>query len=249
MEILISITIFIFGLCLGSFFACIGFRIPNNISTIKPNSFCPNCKKPLKWYMNIPLFSYIFLKGKCAFCKEKISIFYPLIEFLTALLFTASYIYFNFTLEFFIMIILISVLAITLVTDLKYFYISDRVIVLSILGVLITYFYYLDGNEIIYNIISAIVMFGIMLSIKKLGDFFFKKESLGGGDIKLMLLIGLTLGIINGITSLLISSSLALLFSLITLHKNEERIIPFGPFLILGTIITFICVYNGITII
>ena len=64
MEIFISIIIFIIGICLGSFYGCMGYRIPNKISMVKPDSFCPNCKKPLKWYMNIPLLSYIFLKGK-----------------------------------------------------------------------------------------------------------------------------------------------------------------------------------------
>ena len=84
---MIYVFIFITGVCLGSFYACIGYRIPNKISTVKPSSFCPNCKKSLKWYMNIPLLSYIFLKGKCAYCKEKISITYFLIELTTGILF------------------------------------------------------------------------------------------------------------------------------------------------------------------
>ena len=84
---MIYVFIFITGVCLGSFYACIGYRIPNKISIVKPSSFCPNCKNSLKWYMNIPLLSYIFLKGKCAYCKEKISITYFLIELTTGILF------------------------------------------------------------------------------------------------------------------------------------------------------------------
>jgi prepilin signal peptidase PulO-like enzyme (type II secretory pathway) len=249
MEILTYITIFILGTCLGSFYACIGYRIPNKISTVKPNSFCPNCKTPLKWYMNIPLFSFIYLKGKCAFCKEKISRLYIITELLTGILFTASYIYFGISKELFISLTLISVLAVTMITDLKYLYISDRVIVLSIIIELITYMIYLNKKDITYLIISAITMFGIMYAIKLLGDFVFKRESLGGGDIKLMLLVGLTLGIIDAVTSLLISSTLALIFSIIIMKKNEEKIVPFGPFLIIGTMIMFILSYNGINII
>jgi len=226
-----------------------GYRIPNKISAIKPSSFCPKCKEPLKWYMNIPLFSYIFLKGKCAYCKEKISPLYFITELSTGILFLASYIYFGYSLEFYKSIILISVLGVTINTDIKYYYISDRVIVLSIISMILLYLYYLDGKDIIYYIVSGVVMFGIMLSIKFLGDKAFKKESLGGGDIKLMLLVGLTLGIIDGITSLLISSFTALIFSLIIMKKNEEGIVPFGPFLLIGTIIMFILSYNGITII
>lgn len=249
MEVVISIIIFMFGLCLGSFYACIGYRIPNDISTVSPGSFCPKCKEPLKWYMNIPLFSYIFLKGKCAYCKEKISLFYPLTELMTGILFTLSYILFGFGQNFLISIILISVLSVTINTDLKYYYISDRVIVLSILSEILIYLYYLNTKDLIYNIVSGLVMFGIMFSIKLIGDKVFKKESLGGGDIKLMLLVGLTLGIIDGITSLLISSVLALIFSILIMKKNKEGIIPFGPFLIIGTMIMYILSINGITIV
>jgi len=249
MEIIISIMIFIIGTCLGSFYACIGYRIPNNISTIKPSSFCPKCNKPLKWYMNIPLFSFIFLKGKCAYCSEKISKFYIFTELITGFLFMISYLYFGLTKELYINLILISVLSITIVTDLRYLYISDRVIVLSIIGELIINFIYIDSKEIMYHVISAIVMFGIMYTIKLLGDFVFKRESLGGGDIKLMLLVGLTLGIVDAITSLLISSTLALIFSIIIMKKNEEKIVPFGPFLIIGTMVIYLLSYNGIGII
>ena len=249
MNIIIYIFIFLIGICLGSFYACMGYRIPNKISTIKPSSHCPNCKEPLKWYMNIPLFSYIFLKGKCAYCKEKISLLYFITELLTGILFLISYIYFGLSLEYFKSIILISVLAVTINTDIKYYYISDRVIVISLISMLAIYFYYLDGKDITYYIVSAGVMFGIMLIIKLIGDKIFKRESLGGGDIKLMLLIGLTLGIIDAVTSLLISSLTALIFSLIIMKKNNDNIVPFGPFLIIGTIIMFILVYNGLTIV
>ena len=248
MEVLISIMIFLFGICLGSFYCCIGYRIPNKISTVKPSSFCPNCKTPLKWYMNIPLFSFIFLKGKCAFCKEKISKMYFIIELLGGILFLSSYLYFGLTKEFFIMIVLVSMLLVTIVTDFKYYYISDRVIIIGTILILGIYIYYIGIKETSVYIASAIIMFLLMWVIKLLGDKAFKKESLGGGDIKLMIPLGLTLGLINAVTSLLISSSLALLASIIMLRKSEENIVPFGPFLLLGTIIMFILAYNGISL-
>ena len=248
MESLIIIMIFLFGICLGSFYCCIGYRIPNKISTVKPGSFCPNCKTPLKWYMNIPLFSFIFLKGKCAFCKEKISKMYFILELLGGLLFLASYLYFGLSKEFFIMIVLVSMLLVTIVTDFKYYYISDRVIIIGTILILGIYIYYIGIKETSVYIASAIIMFLLMWVIKLLGDKAFKKESLGGGDIKLMIPLGLTLGLINAVTSLLISSSLALLASIIMLRKSEENIVPFGPFLLLGTIIMFILAYNGISL-
>ena len=249
MESLIIIMIFLLGICLGSFYCCIGYRIPNKISTIRPNSFCPKCKTPLKWYMNIPLFSYIFLKGKCAFCKEKISKMYFIIELFCGLLFLSSYIYFGISKNFFILIILSSALLVTIVTDFKYYYISDRVILLSSISVLITYIYYLNYKELFYYIISGISCFLLMWGIKLIGDKVFKKESLGGGDIKLMILIGLTLGIIDAITSLLISSSLALIMSIFMIKKSEENIVPFGPFLLIGTMVMYILSCNGISLV
>lgn len=246
MEVLISIMIFLFGICLSSFYCCIGYRIPNKISTVKPSSFCPNCKTPLKWYMNIPLFSFIFLKGKCAFCKEKISKMYFIIELLGGILFLSSYLYFGLTKEFFIMIVLVSMLLVTIVTDFRYYYISDRVIVIGTILILGVYIYYLGLKETLFYVASGIIMFLLMWVIKLLGDKAFKKESLGGGDIKLMIPLGLSLGVIDAVTSLLISSSLALIASIVMLKKSEENIVPFGPFLLLGTIIMFILAYNGI---
>ncbi len=241
MELLIEIFIFIIGCCLGSFYACMGYRIPNKINTIKPSSFCPNCKKPLKWYMNIPLFSYIFLKGKCHYCKEKIGISYFLIELFTGLSFLISYILYGFTINFFILIILFSILSVTLISDIKYYYISDRVIIISVIAMYIIHFIFEKENfDILRYTITALLMFLIMFLIKILGDKIFKKESLGGGDIKLMSIVGLTFGdILMSFVSLFISSVLALIISLI-LNKNKDNIIPFGPFILIGTIIVYI---------
>ncbi len=245
-KITITIFVFLFGIIFGSFFACIGYRIPNKISIVKPNSFCPHCKKSLKWYMNIPLFSYIFLKGKCAYCHKKISPMYFIIELLTGILFMASYIYFGLSKEFFTSLVLISALSVTIVSDFKYYYISDRVIFISSFLLVIINYIYLGYKETLELIASALIMLILLYLVKLLGDKIFKRESLGGGDIKLMLVIGLSLGLIDGITSLIISSSLALISSLITLKNNKERIVPFGPFLLIGTIIMYILKYNGI---
>ncbi len=248
-EVIKTIFVFIFGIIFGSFYACIGYRIPNKISIVSPHSFCPNCKKTLKWYMNIPLFSYIFLKGKCYYCHEKISPLYFITELLTGTLFALSYIYFKLSPSFFIMLTLISALSVTIVTDFKYYYISDRVIVISLIIIFLTHLQNYGITKTLYYVISALIMLIMMYLLKLVGDKIFKRESLGGGDIKLTLVIGLTLGLINGITSLMISSTLALTISLITLKNNKERIIPFGPFLIIGTIIMYILNYNGISII
>ncbi|MEG2457811.1 MAG: prepilin peptidase [Bacilli bacterium] len=239
MNVLIVIFIGIIGLLFGSFLCCMGYRIPNKISTISPGSFCPTCKKPLKWYMNIPLFSYIFLKGKCAYCKTKINIMYPLIELTTSILFIISYLVFGFSYEFIISIVLSSMLCITLVTDFKYYYISDRVLIISFIVILIVFYFFLGIKGLLLRILYGIILFIIMYIFKLIGDKIFKRESLGGGDIKLMGVIGFILGLIPSVFVLFISSVLALIFSLIFLKLDKTKEIPFGPFILIASLIMF----------
>lgn len=237
MHLLYASIIFIFGLLFGSFYACIGYRIPNKISTIKPNSFCVNCKKELKWYMNIPLFSYIFLKGKCAYCGKKISLMYPIIEILTGILFLISYLYYGFTYNFLISLVIISTFVITCITDLKYFYISDRVIIIGIILILLLNYLSMGTITFIYKLLSGTAMFFLMYLVKIIGDKVFKKESLGGGDIKLMAFVGVCLGFIQSLLVIFMGSILGLIYAMIIYKKNKEGIIPFGPFLLLSTLI------------
>ncbi len=243
MEILKIVLIVVLGLVMGSFFACMGYRIPNKISTTKSRSFCPKCKKELKWYMNIPVFSYIFLGGKCAYCHKKISIIYPFIEVTSAFLFFLAYeVYINTLpvsyLYFIIAITLSSAFLVTIVSDFMYYYISDRVILISLIIVLITKFVFLDVTTCIYSIISGVVMFLIMMLIKLLGNKMFKKESLGDGDIKLVGVIGASIGIIPSLISIFIASITGLIFAIFSKSDDKSGIVPFGPFILLGSIIS-----------
>lgn len=240
MELITKIMIFVLGFCLGSFYACIGYRIPNKISLTKPNSFCPNCKKEIKWYMNIPLLSYILLKGKCAYCKSKIDPLSFIIELLTGTFFLGSYIMFGLGENFIISVIIISALMVTIVSDFEYYYISDRVIFISAILTLITRVYFNGFAESIKYILSGTMLFLMMLGLKTIGDKVLKKECLGGGDIKLMLLIGITLGFYYSLVSIFIGSLIALICSLIIMKKKNNEEIPYGPFLLIGTLISFI---------
>lgn len=237
MEILIIVWLGILGAVFGSFLGCMGYRIPNKIKTTYPSSFCSNCKKPLKWYMNIPIISYIALNGKCHYCHKKIGFIYFLSELLGCALFIISYEVFGFNMNFFISIILVCVFLVTMVSDFEYYYISDRVLVISGIALLITLFYYLDTPDALERIVSAIILFLVMFGIKILGNSMFKRESLGDGDIKLMAVIGLSLGIFNSFVSLFFAAVIALIFSLITLKKHPDGLIPFGPFIIMGALI------------
>lgn len=237
MELFISIWIFCLGAILGSFLGCMGYRIPNKIKTTFPSSFCASCNKSLKWYMNIPIISYLVLKGKCAFCKKKIGMIYFLCEVVCALLFLVSYLLFGFSERFFLIIIITCALIVTIVSDFLYYYISDRVLIISHICVLVVLFAYRGYEEVFMNIFASILIFLVMIGIKVIGNHLFKKESLGDGDIKLMSVIGLSLGFLNSFVSLFISSCIALIYSFIILRKNKDGLIPFGPFLLIGALI------------
>lgn len=237
MEVLIMIFIVLFGLVLGSFYCCMGYRIPNKISIVKPGSFCPKCKKHLKWYMNIPLFSFIFLRGKCAYCKDKINFIYPTCELATAILFLVAYINFGFSTHFFVAVVISSALIVTAVSDFIYYYVSDRVVLISIILLIIIFYVSYGLNETFYSILSGIGMFLVMSGIKIAGDKVFKKESMGGGDIKLMGVIGISVGFVHSFFVLFFASLFGLLFAFVTIRKNKNGIIPFGPFLIFGALV------------
>ncbi len=230
----------VLGLLLGSFYACIGYRIPNNISIIKPGSRCDNCLKPLKWYMNIPVISYICLKGKCSYCKAHIDISSLIVELFTGITFMCSYLYYGLTADIIVPLILISACSVTAVSDFKYYYVSDRVVFGSTLLILITYISFSSFNDYKLKIVGMVVLFVIMLLVKIVGDKVFKRESLGGGDVKLMLPIGLALGTFNGLLSLFVASVLALIAYFLLDEKYNENLIPFGPFLLLSCIIIYI---------
>ena len=238
MEIFTYIYLTIIGAIMGSFLGCMGYRIPNKVKTTYPNSFCNECKKPLKWYMNIPIISYIALGGKCAYCHKPINFIYPFVEIACALLFLCNYVTFGFTMNFFISTIITCALMITIVSDFLYFYISDRVLILSGLAIVITLLIFETPEVVFKHIIAAAAIFILMYLIKLLGNTLFKKESLGDGDIKLMGIVGLSIGIMNSLVALFIASVVGLLFSCIITKKNKEGIIPFGPFLLIGALIT-----------
>lgn len=236
MEILYIIFIFILGCIFGSFFNVVGYRVPNDLSIISPGSFCPKCNHNLKWYELIPIFSFLIQGGKCRKCKEKISIIYPVVEFTTGLLFAVSYFVFGFSYEFLISILIASFMVIVIVSDINYLIIPDEVTIFFSILVLIIKLV-IEGLKVsVISLLSGLFLFGIMYSIMCLGNFLFKKESLGGGDVKLMFFVGITLGPILGTFSIFLSSIIALPLSLFVYLKDKDNVIPFGPFILIATL-------------
>ena len=227
----IVVYLFIAGLFFGSFFNCIANRLSKNESIIRPGSHCENCKHELAWYELIPVFSYLFLKGKCKKCHTKLSIWYPLTELITGLLFAISYIRFGFTIETLISITIVSILITTFISDSKYYIILDEVIVVGLLFMVILMYFNAGISGLIKCFIGCLFIGIVMILIKLIGDKAFKMESLGWGDIKLSLIAGFILGIRLGAVYIFLGSLLALPFGLFYSFRNQSRIIPFGPFL------------------
>lgn len=234
------VLLFIIGACLGSFYLVVGKRLPKNEDIIFSRSKCDNCNHTLFWYDLIPIFSYIFLRGKCKYCHKKISITNLLIEISMGLLFSIGYIYMGFSYRYFIYLILISLMILIFITDFLYYIILDSPLVVSSILIIILKLIYNGYKDTILSILSGIVIFLVMYLIKIIGDKIFKRESLGGGDIKLSFVIGLTLGFRLSLISLILSSFLALPYSVASLKLQKNNEVPFGPFLVSSLFIVFL---------
>lgn len=233
----VIILFFCLGAIFGSFYNVVGYRLPRKESLLYPSSHCTNCNHKLGPFELIPILSFLLLGGKCKNCKNKISWFYPIFELLSGILFALSYVIFGFTFECLLSIVFISMLLIIIISDYQTMIIPDSIlIVFSILIIIIKYF--IGGFEVVgLSILSGIASFTFMFLIKLLGDFLFKKESMGGGDIKLLGVYGLVLGFPLSVISVFIAAIIALPVSLISIKKNPSHEIPFGPFLAISAII------------
>ena len=230
------VIFFIMGLIFGSFYNVVAYRLSNNISLINPvRSMCPNCKKELGILELIPIFSYVFLKGKCSICKEKISLFYPFIELLTGINFALSYYLSSFSIDLLIMLILFSYFSIVIYSDFKYMIIPDEVTIVTVILTLIL----IIIKGLYLNILVGFISFLSTYLFAKIISVILKKDAMGGGDIKLMFFVGLLLNY-NALLAFFISSFLAFPAAFYVTVKNKNSKIAFGPFILLATIIIYI---------
>lgn len=240
MDYYYLLIFFIFGIVMGSFYQVIGERLPKKESIVNPAySYCPNCKKRLKWYELIPIFSFLIQGGRCRGCKAEISIMYPFIELVTGLLFAVCYYSFGFSYDLIIGLTLISFFSMVIVSDLTYMVIPDEVTLVSSIIIAVANFFKLGLHDGFMQLLSGLLIFFVMYLIMLLGNFMFKKETLGGADIKLMFIAGLVLHPLLGIFVIFVGSCIALPVSLIIYVKDNEHMIPFGPFLVAAIILLF----------
>ena len=243
-ETCFLILFFIIGTVMGSFYHVVATRLSIDESIIKPGSHCPKCNYFLKWYDNIPILSYILLKGKCRNCHSKIPISYWIVEIVTGLLFSVCYHSFGFSIDLLVALVFVSSLIIVIVSDIEYMIILDEVLIVSTLLIIIIYISGVGFEQTAYHIYSGIGAFLAMYSLKILGDKVFKKESLGGGDIKLMFLFGLVLSFPMSICTIFLATFIAFPVALLILFSDKENVIPFGPFLSMAAILLLVSKLN-----
>ena len=228
------------GLSVGSFLNVVIIRVPKGEGISLPASHCVTCKHPLRWYHNIPLFSWLLLGGKCAFCKKKISIQYPIVEILTALIFVSTLIKVDTIFSALAYSTLFSMLLALSVIDLKYKAVPDSI---SLPAFLLSIFIIDFGaisilGDFLSSLNASLVLAGGFALLRMIMSWIIKKEAMGEADIIIVGIIGATVGIELGLTAIYISALIAILAFMIVSKKGYE--LPFIPFLTLGLYLTWL---------
>ncbi|MFI3307208.1 MAG: prepilin peptidase [Mycoplasmatota bacterium] len=244
---LIIIYLFVIGTIFGSFYNVVAHRLPVGKSIVYPPSRCDNCNHRLTFIELIPIFSYLIQKGKCKKCGVKITSIHLIFEIMVGILFSFSFIVFGFDFQTILALIVVSVLSIVIISDLNYMVILDEVLITGALATIISVLIFKDFSMLLSMFFSSFICFLIMYCIKLFGNFLYKKESMGDGDIKLIAYIGFNLGLINGIGSIFLGSIIALPISYFFMKKGH-KIIPFGPFLSIAAMILMFTQFDVISL-
>jgi leader peptidase (prepilin peptidase)/N-methyltransferase len=254
---LLNCFAFIFGAAIGSFLNVCIFRLPAETSIVKPRSQCPYCQHPIRNCDNIPLISFIVLRGKCRDCGGKISWRYPLVELITALLFLAFFARYGLSYNFFFYVVLASALIIATFVDIPHRIIPDEVsigglivgfILNSIRGFNLTPLSF-SFKPMLSSLAGMIVGAGIIYLTGWLFDLIYfrllknppingETESMGGGDVKLLAMIGAFLGWPRALLTFFIAPFFGAIIGMITLITKKDHTIPYGPFLSLAALIS-----------
>lgn len=256
MEVFFTFFLFVLGIFVGSFLNVLADRLPNDESPFKGRSHCEYCKHVLSWKDLIPLLSFTLLKGKCRYCGKKLSTYYPIVELTTGILFALTTYFAIYHLPFTIFdqlsitnlflishfssfifyLFIVSCLIVIFFADLKYGIIPDKI---TFSAIFVSFIYaFLIHNSLFLNLllsaIGAALFFFALFAITK-------GRGMGFGDVKYAFLMGMLLGFPNIITALYVAFLTGALISLILVVWGKKKLkgatIPFGPFLVIGTIV------------
>jgi len=243
-------TLFVFGAVVGSFLNVCIARLPEKKSLVRPGSHCPTCSTPIRWYDNVPLFSFLILRGKCRQCGTSISFQYPAVELLTAVLFVLLVRQFPNPVALGIYAVFTCSLIVVTFIDFKHYIIPDEI---SIPGVFIGLAVSLLPNSLtggqmvsgsfFNSLIGCIVGGGLLYLTALFSLAVFKKEGMGGGDIKLLAMVGAFLGWKLALMTIVLGSVLGAIVGVTLIGlgvKKRTDYIPFGPFLALAAILSLL---------
>jgi len=227
------VFIILFGLAWGSFLNVLIYRLPLGMSIIKPPSSCPRCRQRIKFYDNIPLISFLVLRGRCRYCRERISFTYPLVEFLIPSSFILLYAHHSLSFFFFASCLFSSALVVLAFIDYGHQVLPDE-ITLPGLALAVIYSFFRKDLNLTQALVGAVAGAGFLLLIYAAYYLLRKKEGLGMGDVTLMLMIGAYLGWKQAFLTLIIASFAGAIvgaFFIIFRKKSFQYSLPFGTFL------------------
>lgn len=226
------------GSLFGSFLNVCIVRLPADQSIVTPRSRCPRCGAPIAWYDNVPILSWLLLRGRCRHCRAPISVQYPLIEALVAALWGAAAWYYGLTLDALAAGILGTILVGIAITDARHFLIPDEYTWGGLaLGLLLSL---RDGLPGLWRAaLGAAVGFALLYAIAWAGEKAFKEEAMGGGDIKMMAMVGTFVGW-QGVLLTLFGGALLGTLVFVPLSIRKKRLVPFGVFLAVAAGLTFV---------
>lgn len=227
------------GLCVGSFLNVCILRLPRDQSLLRPRSTCPQCKQPIAWRDNIPLFSWLWLRGKCRWCHKPISKQYPLIEALVGVLFGVSMLVYGMTWDAVAAALFGTILLGIAITDARHYLIPDE---FTWGGLVIGLLLGLRNGGVdgfLQALLGAAVGFVLLWLVGMAGAWVFKEEAMGGGDIKMMAMVGSFVGW-QGVLLTVFAGALLGSLIFVPLSLKKKRLVPFGVFLAVGAVVAFV---------
>ena len=228
-ETTLGILVFIFGIMIGSFLNVVIYRIPKNESIAFPASKCQSCQTPLKWYHNIPIFSWLFLGGKCAFCKDPIAKQYPMVEFVTGIIFVVLFVKVGLVWYFPFIAASFAALFALVMIDFKYMAVPDSVNFAALAFALVQ-------PDFLHALMYAAIAAGGLYLIGLLSSLLARKQAMGEADVIVAGTMGALLGFPNFFVAIFLSAVLAMIPAMIWRDKG----VPFVPFLALATLIVYL---------
>jgi len=236
--VLMGVIVVVFGLCVGSFLNVCIYRIPASKSIVYPGSTCPTCGTAIRYYDNIPLIGYLWLAGKCRQCRSPISIRYPLIELLTGTVALGLFLKYGVSIEALIYFAFACVLIVITFIDIDYRIIPDRI---SLPGIVIFFLAAMAVPSMNWldALLGVVIGGGSLFLVAFVYHLLTRKEGMGGGDIKLLAMIGALIGWKGVLFTIFVSSAVGTLSGLTIMmatRQNMKLAVPFGPFLSIGAL-------------